>query len=72
MNLLGGIFDPNKISKKINHLRDISEKNNFWDNPNLASSTLSEKSKLENIFEHSVIHYKMGEDVLCDIDLARS
>ena len=37
------------------------------------SSFLTKKeSKLENIFEHSVMHYKMGEDVLCDIDLTRS
>ena len=37
------------------------------------SSFLTKKeSKLRNIFEHSIIHYKMGEDVLCDIDLTRS
>ena len=36
------------------------------------SSFLTKKeSKLENIFEHSIAHYKMGEDVLCDVDLTR-
>ena len=43
------IFDPNEVSRKIEHLKNISEKDNFWDNSIFASKTLSEKSKLENI-----------------------
>ncbi len=51
MDLLGGIFDPNKIKEKINSLDVISQKKNFWENNNFATKTLSEKSKLENILK---------------------
>ncbi|RPH06026.1 MAG: peptide chain release factor 2 [Alphaproteobacteria bacterium TMED93] len=63
------MFDPNKISKKINYLKDISEKNNFWDNPNLASSTLSEKSKLENVLK---VFNSLEKDLSDLIDLYQS
>ena len=52
MVLLGGIFDPEKVTNKIKNLKNISEKDNFWENSTLASKTLSEKSKLENILNN--------------------
>ena len=52
MVLLGGIFDPVKVTSKIKNLKNISEKDNFWENFNAASKTLSEKSKLENILKN--------------------
>ena len=54
-NIVGfirGIFDPAKVTSKIKNLKNIAEKDNFWENPNLASKTLSEKSKLENILKN--------------------
>ena len=52
MVLLGGIFDPLKVTSKIKKLKNITEKDNFWENSNSASKTLSEKSKLENILKN--------------------
>ena len=69
MVLLGGIFDPNKVSKKIQYLKDISEKDNFWDNSTLASETLSEKSKLENVLK---AFNSLEKDLLDLIDLYQS
>ena len=69
MVLLGGIFDPNKVSKKIQHLKDISEKDNFWDNSILASETLSKKSKLENNLK---VFTALEKDLLDLIDLYQS
>ena len=45
---LGGIFDPKKITEKINDLNSISQKENFWEDSANASKILSTKSKLEN------------------------
>ena len=52
MVLLGGIFDPAKVSSKIKNLENIAEKDNFWENSNSASKILSDKSKLENILKN--------------------
>ena len=69
MVLLGGIFDPNKVSKKILYLKEISEKDNFWQNSTLASETLSEKSKLENALKAFT---SLEKDLLDLIDLYQS
>ena len=69
MVLLGGIFDPNKVSKKILYLKEISEKDNFWQNSTLASETLSEKSKLENALKAFT---SLEKDLVDLIDLYQS
>ena len=48
---LGGIFDPAKITERINTLNIISQKENFWEDSNIATKILSEKSKLENMLK---------------------
>ena len=49
--LLGGIFDPKKITERISSLNIISQKENFWEDTNIATKALAEKSKLENMLK---------------------
>ena len=44
--ILGGIFENEKIEDKIKDLEEISLKENFWKNKNLAKKTVKQKKLL--------------------------
>ena len=48
--ILGGIFENEKIEDKIKDLEEISLKENFWKNKNLAKKTVKQKKTFEDIF----------------------
>ena len=47
MKVLGGIFDTDKLSTKLDNLKLQTEKEDFWSNPNSAKNIMQEISELE-------------------------
>ena len=49
MQVLGGIFENNKIYSKLDKLNLISSKKNFWEDNNKVKKVVKEKKLYENI-----------------------
>ena len=47
MRVLGGIFDTDILSAKLDNLKLKTEKEDFWSNPNIAKNIMREISELE-------------------------
>ncbi len=51
MRCLGGVFDWEASERRFAELNALSEKTDFWDNPQNAQKLMQERAKLENGFE---------------------
>jgi protein subunit release factor A len=47
LRVLGGIFDTDILSAKLDNLKLKTEKEDFWSNPNIAKNIMREISELE-------------------------
>jgi len=47
LRALGGIFDTDILSSKLDNLKSLTEKEDFWSNPNSAKNIMQEISELE-------------------------
>jgi len=51
LQVLGGIFESNKIYSKLDKLNLISSKKNFWEDNNKVKKVVKEKKLYENIIK---------------------